>query len=149
MLLKKHYCNIHKVASFGDSLVKKYYPAPLMARFKEYGKYFNSTRIIGIHNSGEEFYRNMYVDTSEEIPCQTFYPNVEENEWKTASKLINDFNNLRKSKSEYVEKVTQALFTLKTYNKIKESFPEALPFINFTEETLPAANYTALRDLLK
>lgn len=133
---------------FGDTLAKKYFPAPLIACFKEYGKYFNSQHEIAIH-SPEERFDNKYIFTNMEIPSQTFYPTVEKDEWKMAVRLKNNYNNLLNSRNNYVEKVTQALFTLKTHNKIKESFPEALPFINFTEETLPAANYTALRDLLK
>lgn len=59
--------------------------------------------------------------------------------------------NLSNRKQKYKEDVTAALWALRTKQKIEESFPEALPYLDFDDgkTNLPVPKYEELRNLLK
>lgn len=67
-------------------------------------------------------------------------------ECKSAYKLL---YKLRDAKSEYINKVSDVLFALSSFKRISENFPEALPYINFSNVTAIIPNYNNLRNPFK
>lgn len=66
-----------------------------------------------------------------------------------ANELSKNARNLNNDKGDYITKVSDALMQLRSEARIKEGFPEALPFLNFAETTMPAPQFDHLRKLLK
>ena len=64
---------------------------------------------------------------------------------EAADKLLRDTENAQRS---YKDDVINALFNLRTQRNVEEQFPEALPYLNFTECTALAPNLMPLRALL-
>ena len=60
-----------------------------------------------------------------------------------------EYRTIKNEKYSYRSKVEDALYQLKTEAKIKQFFPEALPFINFSESSALVPNYDDLRSKLK
>lgn len=65
--------------------------------------------------------------------------------------LVDKRRNLFNRKQQYEEDVSEAIWALRTKRRIEESFPEALPYLDFDDgkTNLPAPKYEELRNLLK
>ncbi len=135
---------------FGDFLINKYVPKPVLDCAKEYDNCFDHyDAFFATANIKDSGWGNR-----KEIPTNLVNPvrryiTIEKSEFSHAGDLVAKEVELVRLKNEYITNVSDALVTLKTEARIKESFPEALPYLNFAETNLPAANYSKLRQLLK
>lgn len=129
---------------FGDELIKKYIPAPILAVGVEYSSYFiNKSKYLGFATSfGGQIQSNIVN------PISNKYIQIEMEDYKHAKVLIDKRKKLQQNKGDYMSKVSDALLQLKSFKRIKENFPEALPFLNFAETTALIPQFTELRSLL-
>lgn len=133
---------------FGDELIKKYIPKPVLDCGKEFGECFES------HNAFFARIERNGWDSRKEIPSNLINPTrkyltISEPDFSKAKDLTSKQVGLVYAKRSYFQNVSDALVTLKTEARIKEQFPEALPYLNFAATNLPTANYSKLRQLLK
>lgn len=133
---------------FGDDLVRKYVPKPILELGKEYRSFFTINNCIFCHVESDGWGSSSYFSTNIENPTGKAVT-ISKSDYDKAKNLVRLCNELYDRKGDYQQQVSNALLNLKTEAKIKEQFPEALPFLNFTETNLPAVDYSNLRKLLK
>ena len=56
---------------------------------------------------------------------------------------------MKKERDDFEDEVRQALVNLRTEKNVREQFPEALPYMNFSECTALVPNLSSLRNKLK
>ena len=135
---------------FGDYLIKKYFPKPILDCQKEFHKFFKNNSYIHIHNDIVGGGWGSSDTASSTIECPTdVYIDVSNDDFKKAQKCYNTFHNLCSEKQGYISDVSDAFLTLRSESRIKEAFPEALPYLNFTGAMLLSPKYDKLRSLLK
>ena len=133
---------------FGDYLIKKYIPKPVLDCCNEFGDYFEKFNA---------FFVTAFVDDwnmRREVPCNISNPTrkyiiAEKQDIFRDKELSTKIYDLEQLYNDYIGKVSDALYCLKSEVKIKEFFPEALPYLDFSETNLPSTNYSNLRQLLK
>ena len=70
-------------------------------------------------------------------------------DYKSLESLLKRRSSTDDSWRDYKSRVSDILcLELRTENRIRESFPEALPFLNFSNTTTLACSYNELRSLL-
>lgn len=76
---------------------------------------------------------------------------IDNKTYEELKSFVDKRRNLSNRKQKYKEDVTAALWALRTKQKIEESFPEALPYLDFDDgkTNLPVPKYEELRNLLK
>ena len=128
-------------------LVEKYIPAPVLQCAKEYlGCYYYQRRVeFTTEGLGHYGYKWLYLDYDHPMFNQICLSKSDFDSYDKADKLYDDLKNAR---DNYKDEVTNAIFNLRTERNVAELFPEALPFLNFTECTALAPNLTPLRALL-
>lgn len=77
------------------------------------------------------------------------FPCCDEADYKKGKSLREKVAKLGNMKQQYIDQVSDALMQLKSENRITQNFPEALPFLNFTETTTLMPQFDNLRALLK
>lgn len=129
---------------FGDELIKKYIPAPILAVATEYesffvdkSRYFNYSTLFGGH-----------IATNIINPIPRKYVEIDHGDYKQAKALTGARERLQHDKKNYLSDVSDALLQLKSFRRIQENFPEALPYLNFSESTALVPQFTELRALL-
>ena len=138
--------------AIGDKLIETYIPKPLMALSNEYVNLFSDRGFVISVRSEKNFSQSIYVPTNIINPLgdrKVFL--IHDNTYKALSTLCNEKRNSLNNKTKYEYDVAEALWTLRTKRKIEESFPEALPYLDFDDgkTNLPAPKYEELRNLLK
>ena len=138
----------------GDELVNSYIPKPLIALSKEYSDLFIDKRgVIPVRSEQENPYSyTIYVPSNIVNPLgerKVFF--IDNKTYNKLNGLVYKRRDLVNRKQKYKEDVSEALWGLRTKRKISESFPEALPYLDFDdgENNLPAPKYEELRNLLK
>ena len=114
---------------------------------KEYlGCYDHQRRVeFTTEGLGHYGYKWLYLDYEHPKFNQICLSKSDFDSYDKADKLYDDLKNAR---DNYKDEVTNAIFNLRTERNVAELFPEALPFLNFTECTALAPNLTPLRALL-
>ncbi len=138
----------------GDKLVNAYIPKPLIALSKEYPDLFiDKECIITVRTEQKRCWADtIYVPSNIINPLgerKVFF--IDNKTYKELISLVDKSRNLSNRKQKYKEDVTAALWALRTKQKIEESFPEALPYLDFDDgkTDLPVPKYEELRNLLK
>lgn len=138
----------------GDELVNAYIPKPLIALSKEYSDLFIDKKgIIPVRSEQARYYSDtIYVPSNIVNPLgerKVFF--IDNKTYKELKSLVDKKRNLLNRKQQYKEDVIEALWALRTKRRIEESFPEALPYLDFDdgETNLPVPKYEELRNLLK
>lgn len=146
----------NRLSVFVSKLATKYTPNAVRAVVAEYPSYFEKCKYASITTT--RTYADGYVGHEDYIgsPISFYLPkgsehvNVIPSEYKEVKKLYMRGKVIEKEKKNFKQQVLDALIALKTENKVKESLPEALPFIEFPEEVqLPAPIYGTLRNIIK
>lgn len=136
--------------AFGDALIKKYIPNPILAVGEEYKNFFNDrSSIIGIQPVSGSNYYSITINSNIVNPISRKYIQVDEADYKKGKSLREKVTKLGNMKQQYIDQVSDALMQLKSENRITQNFPEALPFLNFTETTTLMPQFDNLRALLK
>jgi hypothetical protein len=93
-----------------------------MDTFKTHPKYFDK---------GNSFYftgvglNSQYVSIGKDLPKSSRYISVTEDQAIKINEFSDSVDKLTKAKSELYRDIENALFNLRTYNNVKEQFPEA------------------------
>lgn len=135
---------------FGDYIVKTYIPIPIQGVMEEYRSWFMNLRtyVRCVDISGQN--RNtLCVDTNVLIDAYLRAAQISHEDYKKASQLHNRCINLQQERDKYKSKVSDALVQLKSEKRIREAFPEALPYLNFSETTALIPQFDELRAMLK
>lgn len=137
-----------------EGLVRQYVPYSVRAVVAEFPSYFEKGKHAYVTTSrtradgyvGHEEY--IFGEISFYIPSASKYILVCSTEYNELKKLNMRVKTLEQEKDDFQQQVYDALIALKTENKVRESFPEALPFIDFPEEVhLPAPVFETLRQI--
>lgn len=147
---------IKQVSEAVEVLVRKYIPNVVRVVCADFPSYFEKGKSASITTPRE--YSDGYVghedyigaDISFNLPKGSQYINVSAVEYKELKELHMRVKALEKQKREFKQQVFDALCALRTENKVKESLPEALPYLEFPEEVhLPAPIFGTLRNIIK
>lgn len=146
----------NRVSVFVDDLVCKYVPNAVRAVCAEFPSYFEKGKYASVTTTrtyadgyvGHEDYIGSPISFS--LPKGSQHINVSPTEYKEVKKLYMRGKVIEKEKKNFKQQVLDALIALKTENKVRESLPEALPFIEFPEVVqLPAPVFGTLRNIIK
>lgn len=139
-----------EMREFGDELVEKYIPAPILALGNEYVSFFpDRANTIQFSSETAPNYHYCWLPCTVSNPISRKVLILKENDYKKGQALYNRHNNLCNDRRKYTHNVSDALMQLKTAKRIKEQFPEALPFLNFCETTALVPQFVELREMLK
>ena len=140
-----------------EGLVCKYIPYSIRAIVAEFPSYFEKRKYVTItttlmhsdESEGHEY--SIGSQISFWVPKGSEYiGNVSAEEYRELKKLYMDLKNIEKAQREFEQQVLDALCALRTEKKVKESLPEALPYIEFPEDVqLPAPVFGTLRQIIK
>jgi hypothetical protein len=139
-----------------DLLVRKYIPKIVRSVCADFPSYFEKDKHAYI--STPRTFADGYVghedyicgELSFYIPHGSRYINVSTEEYKDLKKLHRRVKALENEQENFKQQIFDALSALRTENKVKESLPEALPFIEFPDEVhLPAPVFGTLRNIIK
>lgn len=146
-----------RVTAFADNLAIKYIPYSVRAVCAEFPSFFDKTKYVYFtttrtYKDGYSGYEN-YIGAkiSFNVPKGSEYIKViTPTEYNELKKLDMSVKAIENAQAEFKQRVQSALIALKTENKVKESLPEALPYIEFPEEVqLPAPIFDTLRNIIK
>lgn len=136
-----------------ESLVCKHLPKPVIACVNEYDKYFSNSTCADVTSIKVDAYgthRSNYIRgyLSFKVPSPTVVI-VDIDEYKKVEVLKGKLDDLVKEQTHFGEEIQNALYSLKTEKSIRESLPEAVPYIDFPElKSLPSPIYSNLRAML-
>lgn len=131
-----------------DELMLKI-PADIKKVFKSNPGYITKESYVKISGNGWNF---QSFSLRNSIPSPNRNTHQFTPELKLATELMKEYNHFEELKTEYkklFEEVERTLYNLRTYNKIKEVFPEAAEFLPKSKETQITINLTDLRNRLK
>ena len=144
------------VSELVDGFAQCYIPSVVRSVCAEFPSYFEkdnyvhitAPRTYGDGHVGHEDY--IYTKISFNLPRGSLYINVSAEEYKVLKKLHMRVKALEKEQKDFKQQVFDALSALKNEKNVKESLPEALPFLEFPEEVhLPAPIFGTLRNIIK
>jgi hypothetical protein len=130
-------------------MVEKHIPICVLDLSKKEPNYFTWSDNVSINGNGFNY---KHFDLDKEVPSKhrfntLFEPN--ETEAKELSSLINMFEKEKEEIKNLQKEIEITLFNLRTYNKVSENFPEALPFLPKGQNTSLSLNLSDLRNKLK
>lgn len=136
--------------AFGDVIIKKYIPQPILALMKEYTSWFPYMR-DGVECKDENGtkWEKIFIHSTEKVHAYLPCIALSCDDYNKAFKLTKRCISLRNEKENYKQKVSDALMQLKTETRIKNAFPEALPYLNFSDSCALVPKFEDLRKLLK
>lgn len=139
-----------EMTKFGDELVKKYVPAPILALGQEYASYFpdRSNNIQFTSETAPSYhYSGLPCTMSNPIYRKVFV--LDNDDYKKGHGLKRQYEDLCSDKRKYKNDVSDALMQLKSEKRITEQFPEAIPFLYFCDTTALVPQFVELRAMLK
>jgi hypothetical protein len=139
-----------EMTKFGDVLINKYIPAPILALGDEYAQYFpdrNNHIQFTSETAPSYHYSALPCTVSNPIYRKVFV--LSEEDYKKGHGLKRRYDDLCGDKRRYKSDVSDALMQLKSEKRIQEQFPEALPYLNFCETTALVPQFVELRAMLK
>lgn len=145
-----------RLSEVAETLVIKYIPNVVRVVVAEFPSYFERVKYISItairvYSDGYEGHEdNISAEISFYIPKGSMYLKVSSTEYKELKKLYMRYRVQVKAQHDFIAQIVDALCVLKTENKVKESLPEALPYLEFPDEVhLPAPIFGTLRQIIK
>lgn len=135
---------------FGDYIITAYMPKPLQGVMKEYRSWFTNMRAsIGCVDASGIQKNLLYIRTNLLVHYYLSPTKIAYEDYMNASQLFKRVESLKRDRSAYINKVSDALMQLRSEKRIKEAFPEALPYLNFTESVALVPQFEELRAMLK
>ena len=138
----------NELSAFGLSMYKKYVPEPLRAACNEYINVLEDTGQLKFLVEGANSWDYISIHYNEAFP-RVKAMILDAKDWKELRRRERLVSDLRSDRREYEADVTQALVNLRTEKNVREQFPEALPYLNFTACTALVPNIDNLRNRLK
>lgn len=128
----------------------KYYestlPKDVVEFFAKHPNYCNSRSSMQLVGNGFNW---NYFGFGKELPAtkSTFSP--DEKTAKVLLDLENEINDLKKERRDLRNEISNALYSLRTFNRIRIEFPEAAEFLPANGTTALAINLADIRSKLK
>lgn len=150
ILCKEKYKIVEKsllvLSEYIEKLRKDNMPTLILQGFQKFPEYFNRSQSIYIRGEGIKSYESQY--SVNRLPKKDDGLQLSKSE---SAKYISLKNNVTDTKLEYDKlllDVQTAIQNARTYNKIAELFPEAVPYLP-KKYPFPAINYSDIRNRLK
>ena len=128
-----------------EGIIKTYIPAPILAVMEEYSSYLEKCVRLFISDGNDCVYTYtipVLIPAVKEIKVS----HDELVKLKSAKKLL---ESLEAKKVRYNEEVSDALcLSIRTEKRCAETFPEAMPYLNFSKTTALAPKFDDLRKQL-
>lgn len=118
----------------------------LSVKFPKYFNFRNRISLNGVQGFGYENYLiegNVISDTN-----GGYYTNISPENAKILKKLDNELQDKRNELTGLIKELEILLYSLRTYPKVAEQFPEAVPFLPFRTTSALAINIEDLRKKL-
>jgi hypothetical protein len=112
-------------------------------------KYFDFRSRISLNGVNGFGYESYSIDGEVIVPTSgAYYTNISSDNAKILKKLENEFQDKKKELNELIKDLEILLYSLRTYSKVSEQFPEAIPFLPFRTTSALAINIQDLRNKL-
>lgn len=148
--------DVHKESKdYYESLLNKYVPAEVKEVAERYPEVFGSmseTRFHGVgHSTTNNWAYDVWGETITKNPLGTVKRfNLTSEEYETCCKFTSRIDNIHTEWEKKRHQIENALRQCGTEKKVKELFPEALPFLNFPSQcTALCPQFTELRTFVQ
>lgn len=139
-----------EMTKFGDELIQKYIPAPILALGQEYASYFpDRSNYIQFTSETAPNYHYSSLPCTISNPIYRKVLVLKNDDYKKGNDLKRRHEDLCNDRRKYERNVSDALVQLKSEKRITEQFPEALPFLHFCDTTALVPQFVELRAMLK
>lgn len=134
--------------ALGLLFYKKYVPKPVRDCYQEYKDLYDGKAVLRFLPENGSSYDLIMVWYKFGVPPITHII-INKKDWELLFDAKKKKNDIDKAKCDYINEVTTALFNLRTEKNVREQFPEALPYLNFSSCTALVPNIDKLRQILK
>lgn len=131
-----------------DDLVRKYVACAVLQCGKEFSNFYETEKSVKFIREGVSTYSYKYLYTTFFHPIFSCIV-ISDKDWKLLCNADKKVGDLEAKKEFFRSDVKRALIQLRSRRMIEENFPEALPYLNFSESTALVPDYSELRKLLK
>lgn len=134
--------------ALGLLLYKKYIPKPVRDCYQEHKDLYDEKSVLSFLPENGSSYELIMIWYEFSFP--SLVPIIiDKKDWKLLNDAKKKKDDIVKAKRNYAKEVTTALFNLRTEKNVREEFPEALPYLNFSSCTALVPNIDKLRQILK
>ena len=138
---------IYNVKELGLKFYIQYIPNDVRITATSHINMYETQRDLKFLTEGSSYWE--YIQIVFDIEFPRLRPIVlSKEDWKELDKADKYRKELEKESKVFKQDVAQALINLRTEKNIREQFPEALPYLNFTECTALIPNLNNLRKKL-
>jgi len=129
-----------------EGIVLKSIPDEVIKLYKKYPNHFETKRSFQLCGNGFEY---QYLGVTKDIPHykSSFTPNEEDS--KLLINKLNEIKDLKKKYDELFKEIEITLFSLRTYKRVEENFPEAFLLLPNKTTYAVALNISDLRQKIK
>lgn len=139
-------------AKFRTELKRMYVedtPTEIKELAKKYPEYFEWRDRIGFYGTNGFGYENYRIEGTVITKAGSIsYTNISPENAKKLNKLDNEIQDKKKELKDLVKELEILLYSLRTYSKVTEQFPEAIPFLPYKTTSALAINIDDLRKKL-
>lgn len=118
-------------------------PQPVLSLYEIHKDYFKKLD-TSVYVDGK-----WYFSIKFDVPFNGDQTIKDEKVKEQLTKLQNQYEKAEKQKHELVTNLQEAIYNLRTYKRISEEFPEAIPFLQKKPNTELQINLNSLREQLK
>ena len=131
-----------------DELIEKWVPAEVREAFANHQKWYSSTRSVMFNadGGGSGSYTEINIGNTPYPPLRCI--TIDPKEYVKLTKLQRDKRDLESKASYFYNDCVTVLTDLAYENRVKEQFPQALPYLNFSGSTVVAPSVQKLIDIL-
>lgn len=134
--------------ALGLILYKKYIPKPVRDCYQEYKDLYDWKSVLSFLPENGSSHELIMIWYNFRFPSLAPII-IDKKDWKLLNDEKKKKDDIDKAKRNYTKEVTTALFNLRTEKNVREQFPEALPYLNFSSCTALVPNIDKLRQILK
>lgn len=137
-----------KRMELGEKIAKEYIPLEVRKLAEKYPNFFELSQTIYVSTEG---YYGIYILANNQYPnfnCGRSIP-ISKSDFICIKKMNEERTYLIKEKEQLETRISDTLVAIKTLDKIKKEFPEAVKYIECEEKSLPALKIDDLRNLFK
>lgn len=139
-------------AKFRSELKRMYVedtPAEIKELAEKFPQYFEQRTRIGFGGTNGFGYEVYSIDGNVIAPVSgAYYTKISPENSKILKKLDNEIQDKKKELKNLVKELEILLYSLRTYSKVAEQFPEAVPFLPFRTTSALAINIQDIRKKL-
>lgn len=134
-----------ELSEYGYQLAKSLVKKDVMDFFAKHPEYTLSAEKISVTGVGMSWETIYFVGKRIPMVNPGTCKSVTNEQAKHIVSLMNKKNDLKKEKAKLFKDIEVALLSLGTYNKVKEQFKEAAPFLPFKQKSEIVVNLNDIR----